>query len=361
MDRTALVTGAGGFTGTHMVRRLCDNGWTVVATDLEQTDRETFYTETDNAPHPVYDASVARDRGEEFIAADLTKPGTLDALFEHHDYDVVFHIASLFDYFADAETLHAVNVDGAGNIAELAGRNGVDHFVHFSTLGVLGEAGFEEPKTEESPYQPHNRYCESKVKQEQTLKSIATEQNLPLTILRPAPIYGPGNKYGVFHILLVLAKLGYAPIYRIYPRSKQLVFPSVHVTDLCRIALFVAENREQTEGEVYNALSDCLDQDALVSFLGKALGLPRFRIPIPYRLYKLLSRYAVYHSQRIEKIARDRGKRPKIDAPITKYLSHNMWFSNQKIRELGFEFTYRDPRHGLWEYVTWCKKEGLVP
>jgi nucleoside-diphosphate-sugar epimerase len=146
---------------------------------------------------------------------------------------------------------------------------------------------------------------------------LATEWNLPLTILRPAPIYGAGNRYGVFHILLVLAKLGYAPIYRIYPRSKQLVFPSIHVEDLCRMALFVATNRDETKGEIYNAVSDCIEQDALISFLGKAIGLPRFRIPIPYPLYKLLSLYAVYHSQRIEKIARDRGKRPKIDAPLT--------------------------------------------
>jgi nucleoside-diphosphate-sugar epimerase len=361
MAQTALVTGAGGFTGTHMVSHLTQRGWEVVGTDLETERREAFYTETDNAPHPVYDTSLVEERGADFIAADLTDRDALGSLFEEHDYDVVFHTASLFDYFAEEETLRAVNVDGARNIATAAAEAGVDHFVHFSTLGVLGEAGFDEPKDEDAPYNPHNRYCESKVEQEQTLESLATEHGLPLTIVRPAPIYGPGNRYGVFHIPLVVAKLGFAPVFRIYPRSKQLVFPSIHVEDLCRLAIFVSRNRERARGEVYNAVSDCIKQDELLSFLAEAIGVPTVRIPTPYPIYKALSLYATVHSRRIEEIARSRDKRPKIDAPITKYLSHNMWFSNRKIRDLGFEFTYRDPRHGLWDFVTWCKERGLLP
>jgi nucleoside-diphosphate-sugar epimerase len=361
MPQTALVTGAGGFTGTHMVSHLSRQGWDVVGTDLESEGRQEFYTETENAPHPVHDTAVVRERGAEFVAADLTEPDTLEPLFEEYEYDVVFHTASLFDYFAEEETLRAVNVEGARNIASLAAQAGVDHFVHFSTLGVLGEAGFDGPKDEDAPYNPHNRYCESKVEQERTLESISAETGLPLSIVRPAPIYGPGNRYGVFHIPLVVAKLGFAPVYRIYPRSKQLVFPSIHVEDLCRLALFVSRNRDRTQGEVYNAVSDCIQQDELLSFLAKALGVPQVRIPTPYPIYKALSLYATVHSRRIERIARSRDKRPKVDAPITKYLSHNMWFSNRKIRDLGFEFTYRDPRKGLWDFLTWCKEEGVLP
>jgi hypothetical protein len=104
-----------------------------------------------------------------------------------------------------------------------------------------------------------------------------------------------------------------------------------------------------------------IKQEELISFLGKAVGVPRIRIPVPYHIYKRLSTYAIVHSRRIERIARRRNKRPKIDAPITQYLSKNMWFSNEKIRNLGFEFTYRDPRRGLWQFITWCKERGLLP
>lgn len=361
MTNTALVTGASGFTGSHLVKQLIDANWDVVATDLDEVDREKFYTETDNAPHPEYDPTAMRELKEvTFHSADLTDQKTLEPIFEAHDIDTVFHSASLFDYFAEWEELHAVNVRGAQNIGELAAEAGINHFVHFSTLGVLGSAGFNEPKAEDDTYNPHNKYCESKVEQELTLQSLQAEEDLPLTIVRPAPIYGPGNRYGVYHILLVIAKIGFAPIYRIYPRSKQFVFPSIHVRDLCRIALFVTENRAQSIGETYNAVSDCINQDKLLSFIGRALGVPRIRIPIPYQAYKLWSIYALFHSRRIQRIARKRGKRPKIDAPITKYLSNNMWYSNEKIRDMGFEFTYRDPRRGFWNYITWCKDKGVI-
>lgn len=360
MANTALVTGACGFTGAYLLEMLTDRGWDVVATDLDESERDQFYTETENAPNPVYNADSVREQGATFVAADLTRRETLEPLFDGRDYDAVFHVASLFDYFATWEALYAVNVEGARNLGELAAQADVGHFVHFSTLGVLGDAGFDEPKDESSPYNPHNEYCESKKEQEQALRALEAERDLPLTLVRPAPIYGPGNRYGVYHIPLVLSKAGVAPVFRIYPREKQLMFPSVHVEDLCRIALFVHEHREETLGEIYNAVSDCIHQDELVDFLAKAVSVPRIRIPIPYPLYKGAAAYAVWHSRRIQEIARSRDTRPKIDAQITKYLAHNMWFSNRKIREAGFEFTYRDPKKGLWEYVTWCKARGLL-
>lgn len=361
MSNTALVTGACGFTGTHLVKRLLDSGWTVIATDLMEAERGKFYTETDNAPHPEYDPTFIKEHEEvSFYHADITERDTLEPIFDTHDFNTIFHPASLFDYFAEWEELHAVNVDGARNVAELAVANGVDQFVHFSTLGVLGAAGFEEPKYEDDPYDPHNEYCESKVEQEKALQEIHTEEGLPLTIVRPAPIYGAGNMYGVYHILLVISKIGVAPVYRIYPRSRQFVFPSIHIEDLCRIAVYLSEHPSQSIGETYNAVSDCIKQDELLSFIGKSLGVPRIRIPVPYHAYKLWSKYAQIHSRRIQRIARNRDKRPKIDAGITQYLSSNMWYSNEKIRELGFEFTYRDPRRGLWEYITWCKERGVI-
>lgn len=361
MGRTALVTGACGFTGSHMVELLAESGWDVVATDLEGSEREAYYTEGEGSvPAPVYYEDLFEDAGASFIPADLTEPETLEPVFAEHEYDAVFHIASLFDYFASWDLLEAVNVDGARNLAECAVENDVGHFVHWSTLGVLGDAGYDEPKDETSAYNPHNRYCRSKVEQEKLLADYHENEGLPLTILRPAPIYGPRHRYGIYHILLLLKKYGTVGIPRIYPRSKQTMFPSVHVEDLTRAAHYVTEHGDETVGETYNVTSDCLGQDVIIEFLCDALGVRTKRLVVPSPVFGLYAKLAQAISHRLEKRARKKETRPKIDASMTHYMGHNMWFSNEKIRDTGFTFTYRDPRRGLWDYVTWCREEGLV-
>lgn len=343
-----------------MLRHLARNGWSVVATDLEGSERQRYYTVgTGSVTNPVYFEEVEDEVDAEFVPADITDREELGRVFRAADIDVVFHVASLFDYYAEWNALEEVNVRGGGNVAELAADHGVERLVHWSTLGVLGGADGA-PVGEDADYDPHNRYCRSKVLQEQRMKQVRDEEGLELTVIRPAPIYGPGHQYGVYHILLLLRKFGVAPVMQVYPRNRRLMFPSVYVTDLVRAAEFLAL-QEDAGNEAYHVLSDCIEQHRVVEFLGRALGLREVRIPLPAALYG-----GVYSSmlqrvgRKLEERARRRGVRPKVDASMVEYLSKNMWFSNRKVRDLGFEFDYRDPRKGLWRYVTWCKQEGLV-
>lgn len=359
-EKTALVTGACGFTGSHLLRHLARMGWDVVATDLEGAERGKYYTEgLGSVTNPVYFEDVFRDVGAEFRAADITEREELQEVFRGRDFDVVFHVASLFDYFAEWGQLEAVNVRGGRNVAELSAEHGVDRLVHWSTLGVLGGAE-DGAVTEDASYDPHNRYCRSKVQQELEMKRVRDEGGLGLTIIRPAPIYGPGHRYGVYHILLLLRKFGVVPVMRVYPRSHRLMFPSVHVSDLVGAAEYLA-TLDGARGEAYHVLSDCIEQHRVLEFLAEALGLPCKRIPMPAVLYGgAYSSVLRWIGEKLEGRARSRGTRPKVDASMVEYLSKNMWFSNQKVRDAGYTFEYRDPRKGLWNYVTWCKREGLV-
>lgn len=359
MAKRALITGACGFTGSNMLEYLSDKGWEIVATDLEKSQREIYYNEEGDAA-PVYFEDIINKVNVKFIPADLTRKESLEPLFEY-EYDVIFHIASLFDYFATWEDLYKVNVEGGRNIAELAMKHKVPHFIHWSTEGVLGDAGFDKPKCEEDEYNPHNRYCRSKVEQEKLLWELYREEGFPVTIIRPAPIYGPGHKYGVYNIFLRLRKLGKGIIPRIYPRKNQLVFPSVHVFDLLRAAVFLHEKKEESIGEAYNILSDTIGQDELLEFLADYLGMEKkTRLIVPWVCYKSAAKLVQRIAPRAEEKARKKGVRPKLDAAATQYLTGNMWFSNQKIKDLGFEFIYPDPRRGLWDYITWCKEKGLI-
>lgn len=355
----ALVTGSRGFSGSHMLDLLIREGWDVVATDLPESERSEYYTDSDAGPSPVYETDLEAEEHVEFIGADLTDKDSLRPIFEDHDIEVVFHIASIFDYFADREKLFAVNVEGARNLVDLAIEEDVDHFVHWSTLGVIGDAGFDSPDDESADYNPHNNYCESKVEEEKLVLD-KRDEGLPVTVLRPAPIYGPRHRYGVYHLPRILSKFGFAPVFSMYPKKKQPMFPCVHIDDLTRMSLFVNERKSEAEGEVYNAVSDCIPQDDLIEFIADAVDVRKTRLPMPFPLYKVLTKIAQYATAKLDKAARKRGTRPKVDAPVTNYTAHNMWFSNQKIIDLGFDFKYKDPRKGLWDYITWAKSEGLV-
>lgn len=354
-----LVTGACGFTGSHMVELLVSEGYDVIATDIEGSERGKYYSESNNRLTPVHYEDIYNDLdGVKFINADITDKKSLQNLFEYNDIDTVFHTASLFDYFADWDVLYEVNVQGVENLLEVCSSNNIDHFIHWSTLGVLGDAGFEKPKTEESEYNTHNDYCKSKLEQELLVKEYDENNLLDTTIIRPAPIYGDRHEYGIRHIIYLLNKIRIAPVFKIRPESKRLKFPSVHVEDLTRAALFIKNNKEKTKGETYNVLSDNITQDELIEFLSENLDLRTINIPINIRLYKILSKGVVPIANFVEKSFKKFDGRPPIDAAMTYYLSHNMWFSNEKIKEAGFEFNYLDPKDGFRDYLEWLNDQG---
>ena len=133
----------------------------------------------------------------------------------------------------------------------------------------------------------------------------------------------------------------------------------VHVTDLARGALFVAE-RGECIGEAYNVLSDCITQVELMTFLAKVLGLREIRVTIWWPVYLLFCRISVAMARKQDRQARKQGTRPKQELPMVEYIAHNHWFSNQKIKDLGFKFNYQDPRSGLFRYIGECRERGWL-
>jgi len=358
LAKSALVTGACGFTGTHMVELLLENGWDVTGTDLTGNLHKEYYCEAGDL-HPVLYENFARDKGIKFITADLTKKDSLKPLFVGKPYDVIFHTASLYDYFAKWDILYKVNVEGTRNLAELAVEHGAGRLVHWSTDGVYGEPK-KLPGDEDCPYDPPNDYSKSKAEQEKVLWKMFTEKGLPLTIIRPGPVYGPRHRYGIYHILYAIRKIGTGVIASWYPKRKTLMMPSVHVTDLARAAMFVAE-REETVGQAYNVLSDCIPQDEWLEFVCHAMGIERIaRLPVWWPTYKFFARLSLGYIRWLDRRARALGTRPKVDVPMVQYITHQYWFSNQKIKDLGFQFTYEDPRRGIWDYITWCRERGWL-
>ncbi|MFW5929922.1 MAG: NAD-dependent epimerase/dehydratase family protein, partial [Halobacteriota archaeon] len=229
---TAFVTGACGFVGRRVVDLLVEDGQNVVASDLSDAPKEVL-------PDDV-----------EFRAADLTDPDSMsDAMT---DVDVVYHTAALFSYsvFVDWEAFERVNVDGTDNLFAAAVEDDVERVVLWSSAGVYAPASNDElPISEDHRREGESKYDRSKVLQEDVAWRYCDE-GLDVVVLRPAPIYGPGSRYGVARLWRAVER-GFL---RVYPTERGFKLPLVHVDDVCRAAVHLASEGERCTA--YNVVDD---------------------------------------------------------------------------------------------------------
>ena len=178
------ITGAGGFLGTALTRAFRDAGHPVRAADLAGVDLATH-----------------QRLGAEPVVCDLSKPDTVRATV--HGARVVVHAAGVFDLRAPETLLHRVNRDGVGVVVDAAAAAGVERLVLVSTCGVYGHCGLG---TEESHAKhPRNAYERSKHEGELLGWRRCSELGLPLAVLRPTLIYGPGSRYGLAPAMALFA------------------------------------------------------------------------------------------------------------------------------------------------------------
>jgi len=366
----ALVTGALGHTGTFMIDLLVKKGWDVVGTDLDGPKRKSIMCKETIFNGNFKNMSVDHPKVK-FIAADLTDPKSLEPLFSlgNNDYDVIFHTASLYDYFASYEILMNINVKGLSNLIT-AMETTYDNlekyprFIHWSTCGVYGvpkynsnQNGFILEADENTPCNPINNYSISKTEQEKIIIEFAKRSGLEYTILRSMPIYGPHQTYGMFHVFYMINKMRSMPLPIIYPKKNKLVMPMVHVEDLVNAALFLSLN-DKAIGEVFNVGGENVTQEDFLEFVYQELGINYAIIPIWYPIYKLCGSIASAYIKNENKKARKWGLRPKIDEAMSEYINHQYYFSNKKIKNLGFQFKYANPFEGVRQTIKWYVNSG---
>jgi nucleoside-diphosphate-sugar epimerase len=168
-----LVTGAGGFIGSHLVEDQLARGRAVQALDIS-LDRLAHRRSAENCSLITGDI---RD-------AELLKkiiPGT----------DIIFHLASAhLEVNKAASFFWTVNVDAVKSLLDIAHQHGVKRFVHCSSVGVYGPLA-RVPADEETACHPDIPYEETKLAGEKAVHEFARSKNLDFVILRPAWVYGP--------------------------------------------------------------------------------------------------------------------------------------------------------------------------
>jgi len=341
-----LVTGACGFMGTHMVEVLHEAGYPIRATDLaaayEKDDRKA-------GRFP----SVLKRLGVEFIPSDLTDPSSLDAVVK--DVKLCFHLAAVFNYSAPFSVLEKVNYHGTKEL--------LDRLLNqptFSKLVMWGAGGVYDLEApipfveDETPLAPANNYLKSKHMAEQLVMEYGREKGLRYSIMRPTTVYGPRCVYGAG--AMFSAAVG-GPVGAI-PSNFTGRIPFVHVRDVVKAALFLAEN-PKTDGEVYN-LNDSseLTNIDFFKFVADITGKPFVLLPpIPTEpLKKVLTPVA----KSMQWLSAKAGMQSPLEADTVNYLGRDFTYSNQKLLDAGYEFVYPDARQGISDTILWYQRNGWL-
>jgi NAD dependent epimerase/dehydratase len=179
---SVLVTGAGGFIGSHLVEYLVRQGASVRAF-VRYNSRSDFGRLEDIAPEVLTEVDV--------FLGDLTNPeatyGAMEAV------DTVLHLGALipipYSYKHPREFVQA-NVEGAINVLESARRRDVTRIVHVSSSEVYGTAQTV-PISEDHPLNAQSPYAATKIGADQLALSFWRSFETPVVIARPFNTYGP--------------------------------------------------------------------------------------------------------------------------------------------------------------------------
>jgi nucleoside-diphosphate-sugar epimerase len=173
----ALLTGATGMVGSHLARRLLDEGWRVRA-----------------LARAASDTALVESWGVEVVRADLgDSPRDLAPHLAGAEY--VFHCAAMVSDWARLAEMMRVNVAGTKNLAEAALAGGsLKRFVYLSSMVVFGmqpQRGLDET----APLiHTGDNYNLTKIRAEETVQQFVRERQLPAVIVRPPYVYGPRDR-----------------------------------------------------------------------------------------------------------------------------------------------------------------------
>lgn len=177
-----LVTGAGGFIGSHLTERLVECGYDVRA--FVHYNSFNTWGWLDTLPKAVMD-------NVEVFQGDIRDPHGVDRAAE--GAGAVFHLAALiaipFSYHSP-DAYVDTNIKGTLNVLQAARRHSVSRVLVTSTSEVYGTAQYV-PIDEKHPFQGQSPYSATKIGADRLAESFYRSFQVPVTIVRPFNTYGP--------------------------------------------------------------------------------------------------------------------------------------------------------------------------
>ena len=226
----ALVTGANGFTGSHLVKALQQRGDSVVGLVRKSSDLTRL-----------------KDTGIQLVVGDITDRNALRQAMQ--DVDKVFHTAAFVELgLVDAEKMERVNVEGTQAVLEVAKEMEVSKMVYCSTIGIYGDTKGEviDETFERTQENFSSAYDSTKYEAQQLVDNYAVI-GFPVVSVMPSGIFGADDPH-------------FGPVFKLFLQGKLKLWAGgdrmtgiVHVDDLVSAMILAAEKGERGEHYIISA------------------------------------------------------------------------------------------------------------
>ncbi len=226
----ALVTGANGFTGSHLVKALQQRGDSVVGLVRESSDLTRL-----------------KDTGIQLVKGDITDRNALHQGMQ--DVDTVFHTAAFVELgLVDAAKMERVNVEGTQAVLEVAKEMKISKMVYCSTIGIYGDTKGEvvDETFERTQENFSSAYDSTKYEAQQLVDNYAV-LGFPVVSVMPSGIYGPDDPH-------------FGPVFKLFLQGKLKLWVGgdritgiVHVDDLVSAMILAAEKGKRGEHYIISA------------------------------------------------------------------------------------------------------------
>ena len=326
----AFLTGASGFVGTAVARRLIEEGLSVRALVRRTSNRANL-----------------SGLDLEIVEGDIRDAGLLDKAVSGARY--VFHVAADYRLWApDPQEIIATNTNGTRAVMAAALKAGAERVVYTSSVATLRLTGDGSPSDETMPLEEAHAigaYKKSKVLAERLVEWMIAEEGLPAVIVNPSTPIGPRDvRPTPTGRIVVEAASGRMPAY------VDTGLNLVHVDDVANG--HVAALKQGRIGERYILGGQDMTLGEMLTIIARLAGRKPPSIKLPRQLI-----YPIAYGA--EAMARITGREPFATVDGLRMAKYKMFFSSAKAeRELGYRA--RPAADALSEAYRWFRDAGYL-
>jgi len=326
---STFITGATGFIGGHLAKRLLvEEGVPVhaLARDMGK-------------------AQWLADMGAEITQGDITQPETWsDAL---QGCQVVYHCAAWVGESGAKKEAWAVNVDGAQNIVDAAVAAGIKRFIHISTCGVYGSPQAYNIDENTPMCLSGNVYKDSKIFAEEVVFKAYRECGMPVVVARASQVYGPESKQFTIRPVEVIRS---GKMFLI--DGGRHMFKPVYIDNLIN-GLVLCAKMESAIGEAINLTDgEPVSWRDYFGAYGQMVGVESFP-SLPYPIAWLVA--LLYETR-----AKINGKNASVTRGAVNSLRSSNSFSNRKARQLLGWAPLISLEEGITCSENWLREQGYL-